>query len=278
MWPHVHLLGREFSTYGLLTSMSYAIGALWLARLRSEMKAPEDTLADFWAMIYSLFLGALIGGRLGYYLVEWRSFAAHPLAMILQWRNGWVFWGGALGSIGAGLIFVRIWNRTHRPRRYLPVADYFGFVAPLCHAIGRVGCFVGGCCYGSPTSVPWGVRFQDPTGIVPRRLLGTPLHPTQLYEAAGDVLIFIFLYFFMMKRVREKRFTAGSVFLSWIILYSILRFVIEFFRGDDRGMLISAALSPSQWISLGALAGASVILWRQGLVELHPEKRSPYLA
>jgi len=136
------------------------------------------------------------------------------------------------------------------------IADIFSPGIALGQSIGRLGCFAAGCCYGRPTKLPLGVIFRDPysheTVGVP---LMIPLHPTQLYEAACNAIIFVILWL----SLKSKKFD-GQVFILYLVLYSTVRFLIEFLRGDpDRGFLFNGLLSTSQFISLVLLIVAGTL-------------------
>ncbi|HET6957006.1 MAG TPA: prolipoprotein diacylglyceryl transferase family protein, partial [Vicinamibacterales bacterium] len=115
----------------------------------------------------------------------------------------------------------------------------------LGHVVGRFGCTFAGCCFGKPTNVPWAITFTDPFAAsnvgTP---LGVPLHPTQLYEAGAELLILIFL----LTTEKLGRKFPGRTFWLYMLLYSISRYIIEFYRGDERGTV--GPFSTSQFISL----------------------------
>jgi phosphatidylglycerol:prolipoprotein diacylglycerol transferase len=106
----------------------------------------------------------------------------------------------------------------------------------------RIGCFLAGCCYGKETTLPWGVRFTDPNSLAP---LNITLHPTQLYDSANGLFLFLFLNWVD----RRKKF-EGELFWLFILLYSISRFLIEILRGDPRGFLFGELISTSQGIGI----------------------------
>ena len=164
----------------------------------------------------------------------------------------------------------------HRPRAYLPVADYFGTALSLGHVIGRIGCWTEGCCHGRSTGLPWGVAFMDPASSVPKHLLGVPLHPTQLYEAFGEAVAAAYLIIRVLPGIRAGQYRYGTAFLGYIFYYSIMRFLIECLRGDDRGVLLSSALSPSQWVSLAAGLAAAWAFKVRGVLETDPATRTIY--
>lgn len=265
--------GHWISTYSALVWLGYVAGVIWL---RTQLEHLKLTARLFWALVAVVLAGALLGGKLGYFLVEWRDFLADPAAMLSEWSTGWVFWTGLLLAMAAGLAFQAWHNATHRPRLYLPVADYAVAALALGHALGRVGCFMEGCCHGRPTSAPWAATFTSPAASVADEWLGVPLHPTQLYEAAGEIALFLFLGYWLLPRIRAAKLRYGTAFLGYTLAYSLLRFSIEFLRGDDRGFFLSSALSPSQWLSLAAGLAAAAALWRRGVIEREPMTRTLY--
>ena len=132
------------------------------------------------------------------------------------------------------------------------VADYIGVALPMGHAVGRWGCLAAGCCYGKPTSLPWGVRFSNPESLVDPALYGVALHPTQVYESAADVLVAALAYQVLL-RVEAKRLWTGAAFAFYFASYSCARFFLEGFRGDDRGAGL-LGLSPSRALALAVVA------------------------
>ena len=270
----LHFGDHNIATYGVLTASGYLLGGLWMWVHHEDMGM---SLWEFFILCYCIVGGAVLGAKAGFFLVEWPDFAADPWWMIKDWRHGWVFWSGFIGTLVAAWVYQQVFNAFFTPKkRYLPPADHFGVSLPLGHALGRLGCFAQGCCHGRPTELPWGVAYTDPASSVRAELLGLPLHPVQLYEAAGELAIGLWVMLWLLPRVREGRFRYGTAFFAYIAYYSVLRFVTEFFRGDDRGFFLSARLSPSQWWSIGGLAVAVWALWRNGVKETDPAGRSLY--
>ncbi|MGH7441558.1 MAG: prolipoprotein diacylglyceryl transferase, partial [bacterium] len=236
-------------TYGLMMAISFLLG-LFLARVFNRREGrSDDELMDLtvWIMI-----GAIVGARILYIVVEWPEFwgseaplglAARLWNFLAVWRGGLVYYGGFAGAFASAWIFLK--------RRKLPVWSYADVLAPalaLGQVTGRLGCWFNGCCYGIPNT-----RFGV---IFPALGDGIPRLPTQLYEAGFCLCLSAFLCWFW----RRKSF-AGQVFWLYVLLYSVWRFGIEFLRGDsERGILFSAALSPSQWISLVTAALALILL------------------
>jgi phosphatidylglycerol:prolipoprotein diacylglycerol transferase len=127
----------------------------------------------------------------------------------------------------------------------------------LGHVIGRLGCLLAGCCYGRPTDAPWGITFTHPAAAANVGTpLGIPLHPTQVYDAGAELIILILL----LVTERRGRLFPGRTFWLYMLLYAISRFIIEIYRGDDRGMILG--LSTSQFVSLLIVPISIVMLLR----------------
>ena len=240
-------------TYGLF----YAIGFLLALRL-AVWCARRDGIDP--GRIVDLGIVGLIAGFIGakvlLYAVDARYYFEHPAEMLRSLRSAGVFYGGLGTAVGAGLIYVR--------RHRLPLGKVADIAAPalaLGQAVGRIGCFLAGCCYGRACALPWAVSFTDPrahelTGVT----LGTPLHPTQLYHALADLAILAV----SMWQMRRRRFD-GQVFWSYVLMYAVLRGVVEIWRGDvARGVFADGRLSTSQLISIPLAVFAAVMLVRLG--------------
>lgn len=244
MHPILFKIGSfEMASYGLMTALAYGAASWYLLRRLAYIKMDKDT---FWNFIFIAFVSALVGAKLLYLIVSWPemsgSFSQKLLNAAKDFRYGFVFFGGAVTAVGVLLYYLK--------RKKLPVlktADFFVVALPLGHAIGRIGCFLAGCCAGKPTSLPWGVTFTDPHSLVAREYLGVPLHPTQLYETAANLILFFALQYYYKKPHKN-----GAVLAAYIIGYCLIRFVIEFFRGDFRGQYL-LGMSPSQLIAAAAV-------------------------
>jgi phosphatidylglycerol:prolipoprotein diacylglycerol transferase len=199
-----------------------------------------------------LIIAALVGAKLMLVVVDFPYFLSHPREILSLFRAAGVFYGGLITAFVVALWLVR--------RYQLPMwttADLFAPGIALGHVIGRFGCFLAGCCYGRPTSLPWGVTFTDPAaaenGSTP---LGMALHPTQLYDAGAELLILVVL---LVTERKGRRF-AGRTFWLYILLYAMSRFIVEIFRGDPRGALLG--VSTSQFVSILAVPLAIAMLLR----------------
>ncbi|NTU59836.1 MAG: prolipoprotein diacylglyceryl transferase [Deltaproteobacteria bacterium] len=229
-WGRIHLY-----TFGVFVALGFAAG-MWIGG-REAKRFGVDPEA-FHDLCFTILVSAIVSARLFFVVVEWQHFVGNPLRIFAVWEGGLVFYGGFIGAAVAALWVVR--------RRGLSAWDTADAVAPglvLGQALGRIGCFFAGCCYGASCDLPWAVTFQDPrrAGDVP---LGVPVHPTQLYEAAGDFALFALLYFV----VGRKRRFSGQLFGLYLTLYPVLRFVVESFRADPRGAL--GPLSTSQALGI----------------------------
>jgi phosphatidylglycerol:prolipoprotein diacylglycerol transferase len=173
-------------------------------------------------------------------------------------RSGGVWYGGFLGGLAAGLFLVR---RYRLP--FWKATDAFAPGVALGQSVGRLGCFAAGCCWGDSCEQPWAVVFPEAAAQATGVPAGVPLHPTQLYESAAALLIFLFLVWLH----RRKR-ADGQVLAAYAALYGATRFTIEFFRDDPRGDIAGlttlTGLSTSQLISLFVFAGGVVFLILRG--------------
>jgi len=235
--------GRTFHpilhTYGFLLAVGFLV-ALNLAARRAKNIGVETRMTMDLGLY--ILISALIGAKLLLVIVNWEHMQHDAWSLL---RSGGVFYGGLIAAIVTALWYLR----KHR----LPAWKMADILAPsiaLGHGIGRLGCFAAGCCYGKPTSSFFGVTFtSDYSHEIVGVPLGVALHPTQLYEAGAEFLIFGFLLWLSTK----KRFD-GQVFWTYVGLYAAARFVIEFYRGDPRGFVFEGALSTSQFIGLLMLA------------------------
>ena len=258
MYPRLFEIGPlTLYTYGVLLAAAYLVG-LKLAMVRAKTRGLDaNRVLDLGIYI---IISALVGAKLLLLITDFRTFRADPRELLTLARSGGVFYGGLILAVTVALWYIR--------RVGLPLwttCDVFAPGIALGHVVGRFGCFFAGCCYGKPTSMPWGITFTDPfaqTNV--GTPLGVPLHPTQLYEAGAELLILGVLLF----TERKGRPFAGRTFWLYMLLYAISRFVIEFFRGDDRGAV--GMFSTSQFISilLAPLAVAMLVyLARAGAPE-----------
>jgi phosphatidylglycerol:prolipoprotein diacylglycerol transferase len=236
-------------SYGVLLAAAYLLG-LWLAARRARaagLDANKVLDLGIWVII-----AALVGAKALLFILDFQQFTSswHDFTLLL--RSGGVFYGGLIAAI-----LVCIYQlRKHK----LPLwtsGDLFAPGIALGYMVGRLGCLLAGCCFGKPTDLPWAITFTDPTAnLNVGTPLNQPLHPTQIYESLAGLIILVVL----LAIERRGRAFAGRTFWLFVLLYSISRFVIEFFRGDDRGMVFDL-LSTSQFISVVLGPLSLLMLW-----------------
>jgi phosphatidylglycerol:prolipoprotein diacylglycerol transferase len=244
-------------TYGVLVTVGAILGLIYARWQAIRAGLPPRAI---WNLgIYTIF-GALIVSKIWLVLSAWHYYAAKPgdIFSMATFQSAGTFYGGLFGAILTIALYTRF---QHLP--LLPVLDIAAAALPLSHAIGRLGCFAAGCCFGKPTSLPWGVTFTDEAAA---RLSGTPLHtslhPTQLYEAAAEFLNFLLLVW-LASGVRRR--IPGQILGAYFMLYGVERGIIEFFRGDPgRTMMFHDSVSLMQIVSV-ALVVIGVFLWRRGM-------------
>ncbi|MBV8902609.1 MAG: prolipoprotein diacylglyceryl transferase [Acidobacteriia bacterium] len=238
MYPEVFHLSF-LHTYGVLVALAFLAG-LWVAtRLARQANLPAETIFNLG--FYSA-LSAMLGAKVMMILVDLPYYTQHPAEIfsLSTLQAGGVFYGGLIAAL---LVAAWYLHKTKLPG--LLTADIFAPGIALGHAIGRLGCFSAGCCWGLPTHLPWAVRFTDPNSQVPPELLNVPLHPTQLYESFAEFVIFGILYW----RIRKPH-PAGAIISLYLMLYSTARFIVEFFRYHEQGNLWGGPLDTSQWLSI----------------------------
>jgi phosphatidylglycerol:prolipoprotein diacylglycerol transferase len=247
MHPELIRIGSfVIPSYGVALACAF-LASIWLLRRRApSFGVAPDAAADvgIW-----LLLSGLLGAKLLLLVVEGPRYLRSWTDFVEFLRSGGVFYGGLIGAVAALVVLLR--------KRRIGFWTFVDMAAPavaLGHAIGRIGCFLAGCCWGRECSLPWAVTFTDPAAErnvgVP---LNVPLHPTQLYESAG-LLVLCGLLLAVGRRLRP-----GQTFALYLGGYALLRFTIEFFRGDPRGSVFGGALSTSQLIALAGLAAAAGI-------------------
>lgn len=245
----------RIGSYGLFFAGGLVVGYLVMKQL-GRRYSREANWADFyWPAAIVGFLGA----KLANLLVFMPQLISGEKSWIGALQGGGVWLGGVIPAY----LYAIYWVRKNRVM-FGDVANAYGVVIPVAHGVGRIGCFLGGCCFGAPTDGPLAVTF---TSDVAHRLMGTPintpLHPTQLYEAGAEFFNAGFAYL-LWRRGMPQWFLTGV----WMSLYGAQRFFIEFLRADPRGSY--GPFSTSQWISLGVFGGGVPLLiwaWRKNLPE-----------
>jgi len=231
-----------------------------VATLTAYFAAPKRGLSQVAALDLGILgtIGAVVGGRLFHVFVEeFPYYVQHPSHIYQIWRGGFVSYGG---FIGLGVSWI-----TYLKLRHLDTLRYLDhvalFTAPFVDFFVRAGCLMAGCCYGKPSpfhTLPGilYIVFNNKSGDAGSQFPGVPLYPTQIWSMAASVIIFLILYFVVDKRKTYK----GQVMMSFLMMYALCRFSIEFLRGDTaRGVYMHNTISTGQIMSLLFFCGAFII-------------------
>jgi phosphatidylglycerol:prolipoprotein diacylglycerol transferase len=257
MFPKLFTIGSfSVPTYGVLVALGFLAGLAIALRLGKRAGLPSEPLTNL--AIYCA-LGGIAGAKLFMFLFDWQYYWQNPgeIFTLSTLQAAGVFHGGFIVAVIVAVLYIR---HLHLPP--LETMDCFAPGIALGHAIGRIGCFAAGCCWGRECSLPWGVRFRsDEAAPVP---LNVPLHPAQLYESAANLIIFVLLY-----RGFQRSHRPGQIFGWYLVLYSIARFIVEFYRNHEQSLV--AGLSLTQWIALALLFAGSAILIRVRQTALAPQ-------
>lgn len=245
MFPDLFSIGPfVVHTYGLFVGAGFFIGLMTTVILgKSEGINPQQVMD----MGFIIILSSIIGSRVMYVIMNISYYSHMPLDIIKIWKGGLVFSGGIIC-----VILVMLWYVKRHHLSLLKVCDLWAPAVAIGQAIGRIGCFMAGCCYGKPTDVKWGVVFTHPHSLAPPNIL---LHPTQIYSSISGILVFLIVLFLHSKKKFE-----GQVFLWFLILHSTARLAIERFRGDERGMLFSSNMSTTQFVTTCILVASVITL------------------
>ena len=242
---HFHL-----ATYGFLVALGMLLGLMVVLRLSKKQNLDPD---EMWNLCGLVILAGIIGSKALYIINEWGSTynSIGDIFSLNTLQSGGVFSGGLVLAL-----VTAIWYLRKHQISFLKAADVIAPGLALGHAIGRLGCFSAGCCYGRPTNLPWGVTFTNPLA---NEITGTPLgvrlHPTQLYEMVAELINFAVLYW-----VASRKKFEGQVLGLYMVVYGIERYIIEFFRDDPGRGNIWGVMTGTQLISVG-LVIAGGVLW-----------------
>lgn len=251
MYPKLISFGDTFlPSYGVMVALAFLGGLYVTTRLGRRVGLNEEKITNL--VIYCALMG-LLGAKLFMVLFDLPSYLSNPseLFSMATLQAAGVYQGGFLLALGFAIYYMR--------KQALPpllTMDVFSPGLALGHGVGRIGCFLAGCCYGQHCDLPWAVHFHD---VEAYKLTGVPLevglHPTQLYESVFNFALFALLY----KMFPQPR-PAGQLFATYLILYSVFRFCVEFVRHHEQSLTVG--LSNTQWISIVTLA-AGVWLWQR---------------
>ncbi len=259
MFPRLFHYGAfALPTYGVLVATGVLVGLMMTVRIARRQGIDPEKI---WNLGILVVLSAILGAKVLLIVNDWSWYMSHPAEIfsLSTLQAGGVFYGGVLAALAVSFYYMR-----KHGLRWLRTADCFAPGLALGHAIGRLGCFSAGCCWGKPTTHWWGVKFTNPLAAA---LVGTPLNtrlePTQLFESAVELINFFVLYWL----IKRKKFD-GQIIGAYMFLYGIARYFMEFIRDDPgRGSVFGGAMTGTQLISIGlVLAGGVMWLRRKSAV------------
>ena len=245
---HINVFGHSLSvhSYGVLLMLAFLASVGWVYRTalanegREDAIDPNDVLdASVW-----MILAGVIGARALFIAIDWKDYSGNPASWFQIWQGGISFHGALIG----GLIAMIVYCRMHK----IPILRFGDICAApvmLGYAIGRIGCFFNGCCYGAQTNVPWAVNFNDEGHMT------GPSHPTQIYAT-----IISTLFFAALVRMYPRRKFDGQVFCWYMIFAGIERFVMEIWRASVTSTVVVLGLTDVQLLCLTLIAGGSISL------------------
>jgi len=235
--------------YGLMYVIAILVGSFLIKRevRRKGIKLTEDDVMNF--VLWSA-LGGIIGARIYYVAFNWDYYSANLREVPAVWHGGLAIHGGLIGGILIAYLYLK-----RRGISFWRMADSVAPALVLGQAFGRFGNFMNGDAHGRPTAMPWGIVFP-PESIAGREFPNIPLHPTMLYEMTINISIFLILWF----GLRNREHKNGFIFVAYLMLYSLGRFVVESFRADS---LMMGPIRAAQVVSL-TLAVATFIAILKG--------------
>lgn len=250
MYPVILKIGNfTIHSYGIMMALAFITGIFIAKKNLRFLNLPADLVYDL--AIY-IIISSIIGARLFYVIVYIDYYLKNPLEIIKVYKGGLVYYGGFIGAIIGGILFAYI-NKIN----FFKLADTVMPALSIGQSIGRIGCFLNGCCYGKTTDCFCGVVF-------PILLDKTPRIPTQIISSFFNFLIFLILFI----RFKKRKFN-GELVSFYLVLYGIFRFIIEFFRDDPRGDIFFNFLSISQIISIVAIFLGIILYFIK--YNLHPK-------
>lgn len=253
VFPQLIHFGHFFlPTYGFLVALGVLVG-LWISVQNSKRLGIDEENA--WNLGIFVVLAGIIGAKILYIINDWGTYSAHPseIFSLSTLQAGGVFSGGLIAAFAVAAWYVHKHNMPP-----LGTCDAFAPGLALGHAIGRLGCFAAGCCWGKETHHWWGVTFTNPLAHdITGTPLNVPLQPTQLFESAVELANFIFLMWLLKRRKFD-----GQVFGAFMFIYGVARFFLEFIRDDPgRGSVFGGVMSGTQLIAIGLVLAGGFIWW-----------------
>ncbi|RMI04822.1 MAG: prolipoprotein diacylglyceryl transferase [Calditrichaeota bacterium] len=271
MHPELVRIGPVIvSSYGLMLALSFIIGISLSTRLAAKRGVSKDDVIN---LAFVIMLSAIVGARLMYvvfHLDEFRGRWEYTFLPIQRdgsiGLSGLVLLGGVIGALLAGLVYIK-----YKKLPFWKISDSIAPSLALGIFLGRIGCFLNGCCFGKACDLPWGVQFP-PTSPAGAIMGPVHLHPTQLYSSFYGLIIFGVLMW--LERRQPQPGTLSAVFL---VLYGVARFTVDFFRFYESQMFVFPGLDVNQLISLVMLGTGAMLLWKKRLLPRASEPETPSL-
>ncbi len=249
MYPILFQIGPlRIYSYGFFLAVGFFVALQLVLKQTKKVGIDKKVIYD---LAFYVLISAILGSRIVHVLFDFGEYINTPWRIFYFWEGGLFFHGGLLAGIFVAIIYIR--------KKKLNLRQFADWVAPglaIGYFFGRIGCFFAGCCYGKETHLPWRVVFRHLQSLAP---LETPLHPTQLYSALVNFILFLYLW-----QRKNKPHYPGEIFWQYLIGYSGTRFIIEFLRADERGVIFGLPFTQvlSLFIFLVALFTPHLIISR----------------
>jgi len=246
----LHIGSYSVHSFGVLLMLAFA-AAVWRASKsaeRAKAAAADDTTVpdsvDILDVSVWLILAGVLGARALFVALDWADYKDHPGTWLAIWEGGISFHGALIGGLAALIVFT-----VRRKLSFLKLVDICVPSVMLGYAIGRIGCFLNGCCYGIPTSMPWGVRFYEDGHWT------VPSHPTQIYAS-----IMAFVFFGMLVWLEHRKTFDGQILGWYLIFAAVERFVMEIWRGNVTSTVVRFGLTDVQFLCIGIFIAGIITL------------------
>lgn len=235
-------------SYGLMIALGVIAAYYIMLRKSVKFGIDADKLSSLFIWV---IVAAFVGGKLFFFFEDIGKYIDDPSRIKGAMGGGFVFYGSLIFAIP-----TIVWWLKKEKIAVRPFLDNLAFAGPVVHSLGRVGCFLAGCCHGKVCDTWMGVTFSHPDTLA--AIKDAPLYPTQLFDIVVNLIILLTVFLLDKKKKFE-----GQLFLVYLVMYAIGRSIVEIYRGDEaRGFLFGGALSHSQFIALFILI-VSPIVWRR---------------